>query len=32
MIFKIKSIGTIPFVAKPLLGKTIIKNGLELED
>ena len=37
MIFKIKSClikshGTIPFAAKPLRGKTIIKNGLEFKD
>ena len=28
----IKSKGTIPFVAKPLRGKTIIKSGLDVED
>ena len=28
----IKSNGTIPFVAKPLLGKAIIKSGLDFED
>ena len=28
----IKSNGTIPFVAKPLRGKTIIKGGLDFED
>ena len=28
----IKSNGTIPFVAKPLRGKTIIKSGLDFED
>ena len=28
----IKSHGTIPFVAKPLRRKTIIKNGLDFED
>ena len=28
----IKSKGTIPFVAKPLRGKTIVKGGLDFED
>ena len=28
----IKSHGMIPFVAKPLRGKTVIKNGLKFED